>query len=123
MSEENAEIKARSTRTEENGGVSYTPVAGRKEGAGVYSGSSGDFSIRTFGAPGSGSHPNYLALLTGGIISQLIADAEDRLGKTRECIEWYEREEDEDLARLENLKKLQKLAEQQKQANGNQIDE
>lgn len=123
MNQNNAKNEARTIRSEEVGGLAYSPDSRREAGAGLYSGSNGDFSSRISGTPGAGANPNFLALLTGGIISQLIADAEDRLGQSQECIEWYEREKQENVKRLENLRKLQRLAEQQQQANGNQVDE
>lgn len=53
--------------------------------------------------------------LTGGIIAQLIRDAEIQLGKTRDCIRWYEDEEQEQLERLKNLQRLHELAELEQQ--------
>lgn len=51
--------------------------------------------------------------IAGGILDQLIADAEDQLAKTRACIDWYQQEELEKVARLENLKRLRDLARRQ----------
>lgn len=123
MNEEDAKSETRTVWTETDRGVSHSSVAGWEEGAGVHSEQHGDFGDRIVGTVGTGPHSNYLVLLTGGIISQLIADAEDRLGQSEECIEWYVREKEENLKRLENLRKLQRLAEQQQQANGDQIGE
>jgi hypothetical protein len=49
----------------------------------------------------------------GGIIDQLIEDAQKQLVKSRECVVWYQsevRESEEKLANLQNLKKLQEEA-------------
>lgn len=53
--------------------------------------------------------PFSYGLLLGGILSQLVLDAEQRLGEVRECIEWYQREEEKQLARLNELRKLAQL--------------
>lgn len=54
--------------------------------------------------------------LAGGILDQLIKDAEDQLAKTEACIEWYEDEKKERLQRLDNLKRLREMAERQSQS-------
>lgn len=123
MSEENAKSETQPIRTEKDGEFLHSPDTGWKKGIRISGGTDGSFSDRNTGTPGTGPHTDFFSLLTGGIISQLITDAEDRLGQSQECIEWYEREKEENIKRLENLKKLQRLAEQQQQANGNQDSE
>lgn len=53
--------------------------------------------------------------VTGGILSQLISQAEDQLREAEECISWYERAKQKAHKQLENLKQLQQLAEQEAQ--------
>lgn len=36
----------------------------------------------------------------GGVIAQLIADSQERLGEAIECIDWYERVRDREVAKL-----------------------
>lgn len=48
----------------------------------------------------------YYGELIGGILTQLIADAEDRLGKSEECVEWYQREAEECRHRISQLRSL-----------------
>jgi len=47
-----------------------------------------------------------VGFVLGGILSQLVLDAENRLAETRECIEWYEREAKKCEKRLEQLRTL-----------------
>lgn len=54
-------------------------------------------------------------LLFGGILTQLIEQAEDQLREAQECISWYERAEEKARKQLENLKQLQQLADQESQ--------
>ena len=49
----------------------------------------------------------------GGIIDQLIEDARKQLGKSRECVVWYQAETKECEEKLENLIKLKELQEQE----------
>lgn len=53
--------------------------------------------------------------LAGGILTQLISQAEDQLREAEECISWYERAKEKARKQLENLKQLQQLAEQEAQ--------
>lgn len=50
--------------------------------------------------------------LAGGILAQLIKDAETRLSEARECVEWYQQEEQKQLQRLEELRALESVGEQ-----------
>ncbi len=50
--------------------------------------------------------------LAGGIVSQLVKQAERRLGNAEACITWYENERQEALAELEELRNLSVLFEQ-----------
>lgn len=47
-----------------------------------------------------------VGFVVGGILSQLVLDAENRLAETRECIEWYQREAQKCEARLNQLRAL-----------------
>jgi hypothetical protein len=63
----------------------------------------------------------------GGIIDQLIGDAQKQLVKSRECVVWYQsevRESEEKLQNLLNLKKLQEEAQaEEAQAEDDQGEE
>jgi len=52
----------------------------------------------------------------GGILDQLIDDAQKQLVKTQECIVWYQSEAKELRDKLQNLKKLKELRQKQTQA-------
>jgi hypothetical protein len=49
----------------------------------------------------------------GGILDQLIDDAQKQLVKSQECIVWYQSEATEIRAKLQNLKKLKELRQSQ----------
>lgn len=66
----------------------------------------GNLSRGIVGKTRSGRDSDQCIDITGGILAQLIADAEDQLGEARACIEWYQEKEKEQLKRLENLQKL-----------------
>lgn len=51
----------------------------------------------------------------GGVLDQLIDDAERQKVKSQECIDWYKQELQEYEAKLENLRKLKELQLQQQQ--------
>lgn len=51
----------------------------------------------------------------GGIIDQLIEDARKQLGKSRECVIWYQQETKECEEKLHNLLRLKELQEQQEE--------
>lgn len=76
-------------------------------GAGAVGGESEYLSGGIAGTSGEGTSQR--PSLLGGILAQLIDDAEDRLGKAQECIGWYQREVEELQARLEKLKRLRQL--------------
>jgi len=52
----------------------------------------------------------------GGILDQLIDDAQKQLVKSQECIVWYQSEATEIRAKLQNLKKLKELRQSQADA-------
>ena len=63
-----------------------------------------------------GSSPGVTAYDTiGGVLDQLIDDAERQKVKSQECIDWYKQELQEYEAKLENLRKLKQLQLQQQQ--------
>ncbi|EGK89272.1 hypothetical protein D0A34_23675 [Microcoleus vaginatus PCC 9802] len=49
----------------------------------------------------------------GGILAQLLDDAEKQLAKSRECIVWYREEAKEYEQKIENLRKLIELQQEQ----------
>ena len=51
----------------------------------------------------------------GGIVDQLIDDARKQLGKSRECIVWYQSEAREYEEKLKNLTQLKELHQQQQE--------
>jgi hypothetical protein len=82
--------------------------ANSEGGSGESSSGAGNLSGRSFGE----DRPAKSTLkLFGGILAQLIQDAEVQLGKAQECVEWYQREVAELQTRLENLKRLQQTEE------------
>lgn len=70
-------------------------------------------SVGTTGADSTGSTVGFALL--GGIIGQLIEQCEERLSEARECVDWYTREVDRVERRLNELKELEALAQQQQQ--------
>lgn len=52
----------------------------------------------------------------GGILAQLLEDAEKQLAKSRECIVWYREEAKEYEQKIENLRKLVELQESEQQS-------
>ncbi len=58
---------------------------------------------------------NFLGNAIGGILDQLIDDAEKQLVKSRECIVWYREEAKECEQKLNNLIKLRELQRQQQE--------
>lgn len=89
----------RSTQPESKGGNQPTSTGAES----VSRGTAG-----TTRSPGIAGDP-----ITGGILSQLIAQTESQLAKARDCIDWYEREAKEFQDQLDNLKHLQRQMEQQ----------
>lgn len=110
MSTSNAQSQARTARTEKNGTIRNPDDTRGEGGIGGSSLTDGSVSGGVDGA--SRTQTATGSAITGGIIAQLINDAENQLGKTRACIEWYQEEEQERLERLENLKRLAQLADQ-----------
>ena len=53
--------------------------------------------------------------LAGGILTQLVSQAEDQLREAEESILWYQRSAEKARKQLENLQQLQQLAEQESQ--------
>ena len=62
------------------------------------------------------SERNYSNDPIGGILDQLIDDAQKQLVKSQECIVWYQSEAKEVQDKLQNLKKLRELRQQEGQA-------
>jgi len=81
---------------------------GRPTGIGRATGNASIGNRGAAGPWGIASNP-----VTGGIIAQLIAQVEDQLGEAVECVEWYQRSVEKYQRQLDNLKQLQKLAEQE----------
>lgn len=117
MPKQNAESEESTARGQENAETSDSTNSRRKGRTGTISRTDGDIGSGTTGEIGSGNHSFADTDVAGGVIEQLIIDAEDRLKVARECIDWYKREEETALARLDNLEKLREVAERQKQKN------
>jgi hypothetical protein len=107
MSGQDAKIEAQRARASENRGLKRTAQPGGE--GGVDPNCSGDEYLgqRTVGAFGAGE------ALVGGILAQLIQDAEDRLGEAEECITWYQREKQKQVRRLATYRDLVKLSEEE----------
>lgn len=54
-----------------------------------------------------------ITLVTGGIVAQLVRQAERRLGNVEACITWYEQEKQDAQQELEELKQLLSLLKNQ----------
>ena len=61
----------------------------------------------------SGKEGNLLGYAVGGMLDQLIDDAEKQLVKSHECIVWYREEVKEYEQKLNNFRKLKQLHQQQ----------
>lgn len=68
---------------------------------------------RTAGTVRSRSDCDFTSSFAGGILDQLIKDAENRLEKAQAGIDWYESEKQEALQRLENLRRLREIEKEQ----------
>ncbi len=51
-----------------------------------------------------------IPFLLGGIIEQLLENEKQRLSEVRECVEWYEREDNVVRARIQKLEQLREVA-------------
>jgi hypothetical protein len=69
-----------------------------------------DQCLSTGGQTGIGRNIPQIACLLGGIIEQLLESEEERLNEVKECIDWYNREEEKVSRRIKKLKQLQNLA-------------
>lgn len=97
------EVGSTSTPTNDTNGVATAQGEGRTSRA-VDSGLSGN------GGP-LGTVP-----VIGGIIAQLIADAEDRLGEMEECVVWYRKEVSKAQKRIAELRELKQQLEADSQS-------
>lgn len=100
-----AEGEAWSARTKQVGVAQNPNYPHRKGGVGRVGQPDGNICIGIIGALGAKTN----SLIAGGILEQLIQDAEDQLQASIECIEWYKRERDKNLKRLNKLKELRDL--------------
>lgn len=108
-----AQVQTSSTRTTQvREDSTSTNPRGKREG-GTTDKIDGIVSERAARTIGSWSNYNFTSSFAGGILDQLIKDAENRLEKAQACIEWYEDEKQEALERLENLRHLKEIEEQQ----------
>jgi hypothetical protein len=106
------------SQTLEMGGteVGSTPSAENDaNGVAATQGESGAFGVVDSGLSRNGS-PFDSRPITGGIIAQLIADAEDRLGEMEECVVWYRKEVAKAQKRIAELKELQQQLEADSQS-------
>jgi hypothetical protein len=101
-------------KTEIRGGKGNEPVCPSdppgETGIAGQSGGAETFAGRISGTAGSREafdRVDRLCIIAGGIVSQLIADAESQLANARACVEWYQQEEAKALQRLEHLRQLQ----------------
>lgn len=95
----NAESTSQSARATQNSTSRRSAHPRRKAGIGALGRKPGSFASRASRAIGTEA-------VIGGILNQLIEDAEDQLDKTHEHVEWYQREAEQQLARLERLRQL-----------------
>lgn len=112
MSKNNAKSQESTIRRTQKSGDESATDPGGQEGTDRISGKDEDIPIGITGTIGARKNSNRFAAVTGGIVAQLIRDAEDRLTKAKECIDWYEREKGEEEKRLEDLRSLQALAQE-----------
>ena len=96
------------SRTQQMGGAQNRTIiacADDSHGTETTQGESG-----TGRAIGERLHRNHsearIAFWAGGIIAQLIKDAEDRLGEMKECVQWYQREVEKQEARIFELQQF-----------------
>lgn len=102
-----AEGKTRTARRTKDREVVHADESHREGGTGEAGGGSGSFGSGTSGISRAGQTTDNP--IVGGILSQLIDDAEKDVERTQECIEWYQRELEEKTQRLEDLKRLREL--------------
>lgn len=102
---ENAQSETPGTWRGEGRGDQRSDYSDSQERVGSDGGQPGGVSVGDVRAAWQG------ASLAGGILARLIEDAELRLDEARECIEWYQREESKQLARLKDLEGLKALEE------------
>lgn len=81
-------------------------------GAGQFSRTTGNESLRVGGTNRTRCNSAQAASVSGGILLQLIKQAEDQLEETDECIKWYEAQKTKIQNYLEGLKNLQELEDQ-----------
>lgn len=85
------------------------PLRGGGSGVGQTSGIVESQPFGTDRDDRAGASESILSAVSGGILAQLIDDAEDQLEQANACIQWYEDERQKVLGRLENLRQLQSL--------------
>ena len=73
------------------------------------SGGNGDFNVGT-GRTNRTRQDSPLNILLGGIVERLLENQKQKLKETRECVEWYQREEKIIQAEIEKLEQLQVIA-------------
>lgn len=76
----------------------------RAETTGTEGAGSGVVSGRTTGDDRAQSFR--IGIVFGGIVGQLITDAENRLAEMEECVDWYQREVEKSRRRLQELRAL-----------------
>ena len=106
MYERNAQSS--SPQGEEGRGNQYPNFPNGQGGSSEASGQYADFGERVSGV--TGPWRDYIALLTGGILGQLIQQAEGRLANAQACIEWYEEELKKAQAELDYFRQLKVAA-------------
>lgn len=91
-----------SLRTRKDGSTGSSHNSRSESGTGSVGEQPGNFDSRTLGAVGTEA-------IVGGMLSQMIEEVESQLQNDQECIEWYEREKEKHLRKLENLRQLREL--------------
>ena len=110
---ENAEGNAWEVWRNEGGAYAVAPYSNGKSAVAPESSGAEHFGVRTDRTGRTGGIPR--GGIAGGILEQLVAQAEDQLREAAECIEWYQRSLEKAQRQLENLRQLQALAEEETQ--------
>jgi len=95
--------------TKEDPANRSTGQFGWEGGTGGSSRISGSDSLGPDRADRSRGTPDIGAVVTGGILSQLIESVAEQLAESDECIEWYQRRSQQLQSRLDELRRLKVL--------------
>lgn len=112
---ENAEGNAWEVRGDEGGPYAIAAYSNGKGSIASEGPSPQHLGIRVDRASRTGGIPR--GGIAGGILEQLVIQAEEQLREAAECIEWYQRSFEKAQRQLENLRQLQALAEEENQGD------